>query len=206
MLQDACLEYFLENVLEASVRTPRAYDIPSQKDIVRLAVGDIVFVTFLFGKDTTSERCERVAVELTRINSSRLFCGAIRSVISCKSPSRGDIIRFKSENIGGILKQANTVRQVKISSRAFNMRQVNIAVRQRENSSCWYLYLGSEYLEKEESVTKIIELDDVLCFEPRLKKILNSERGTLFAYSQDELEFVEVANTAEIKGILGSFK
>ncbi len=186
------IEYFLEDVVDAATHMPRAYFLPTDRDISRLCVGNIVYVIFLLSGNPKIARTQKVTVELTRINSNRLFSGVIISDSPFNSPAKGDIIRFKKENIAGIY-NSNTDCNVRISNRALEMRQVNVAVRSSEQDIGWYLYLDDEYSDSTLPMN-IRPFDEILDFEPRLEKLLSVKNGRVFGYSADDLDFVEISS------------
>ena len=82
---------------------------------------------------------------------------------------------------------------MRISNRALEMRQVNVAVRSSEQDIGWYLYLDDEYSDSTLPMN-IRPFDEILDFEPRLEKLLSVKNGRVFGYSADDLDFVEISS------------
>lgn len=194
-------EFFLENVIEKNKELPRTFLIPSQEEIEKLKIGDLVRLFFVM--ETPHEngcRAERMWLEITHIENG-VFTGNLNNQpCYLKSISVGDEITFKAENIACIFgKEApfNEKLLAIITQKALDERQVNWVVRSEylnnEKDSGWQLFYGDENEEclKDSKKAKIVSLEQVLSFEPLLESVF-SGNGNAYEYSDKSNRFIEV--------------
>jgi hypothetical protein len=96
----------------------------------------------------------------------------------------GDIVEFNAENIATVLTELSFDENLKaiISKKALEKRQVNWVLKgepSKEEDSGWQFYFGDEDQDYFDIVDncKIITLKEVLSFEPRIEKVLESSHN-----------------------------
>lgn len=184
---------------------PRTFVIPTKQEIQALQIGD--FVRLIFRMTAPLENgCqgERLWVEITQITGNG-FQGLLRSIPKViMELSEKETICFTANQIATIYAETNLdeTKLAMITKYALERREVNWAFydddRMDVQDSGWQLFYGGEneeYLDDPENV-KLVSLEYVLSFEPRLEKVFLSD-GAGYRYDEDKNEFVEDTDEQE---------
>lgn len=193
-------EFYLENVIEKNIQFSRTFLIPTQEEIDKLEIGNLVKLIFVMEVPQKNGcRAEKMWVKIINIQKG-IFTGILdNEPYYLKSIKVGEAITFKAENIAGIYGGKSSINEklfAIITKKALDRRQINWVVRtddlNNEQDSGWQLFYGDEdeqYLEDTNNAA-IISLEDALSFEPLLESVFGSF-GYAFEYSESENKFVE---------------
>lgn len=194
-------EFYLENVIEKNRQFPRTFLIPTQEEIDRLEIGNLIKLVFVMEEPQDNGcRAEKMWVKVISIEKNK-FTGILdNEPYYLKSIKAGDIITFETKNIAciyGPKAPFNEKLFAIITKKALESRQVNWVIRTDdlvdEQDSGWQLFYGDEsqeYLD-ESGNGKIVSLEQILSFEPLLESVFSS-RGYAYEYSEEDNKFIEV--------------
>jgi len=188
-------EFYLEDVIEKNKQFPRTFLIPTQEEIDKLDIGDLIKLVFVMKKPQGNGcRAEKMWVRVTDIQKDK-FTGMLdNDPYYLKSIKAGHIITFKAINIACIYGGESSFNEklyAIITQKALERRQINWVVRMDdladEQDSGWQLFYGDgsqEYLD-DSSNARIVSL------EPLLGSVFNSP-GYAYEYSDKDNKFIEV--------------
>ncbi|MDR1162643.1 MAG: DUF2185 domain-containing protein [Candidatus Accumulibacter sp.] len=192
--------YHLENIPAAQEKAgARKFTRPTAEEIAGLKIGEMVRLFFVLDFETSDGcRAERMWVEISEIDG-RNFKGFLTNrPVYIKDVSMGDVVEFSGDNIATVLVSQGFDEKKKalVSKRAIAKGEINWALKDEphnEMDSGWQLFYGDEDDEynSDASNIRILTLEDVLSFEPKLEEVFASEHNA-FEWDESAMRFVEV--------------
>ncbi len=199
------MTYTILDCEKAYQQYPRTFVIPTKQEIEALQIGDFVKLIFRLAAPL-ADNCqgERVWVEITKIAENGFYgtlCSVPHVITELKE---NDTIFFSANQIATIYGKTgfDETKLALITKYALERHEINWAFydddRMDEQDSGWQLFYGGEddeYLDDPENV-KLVSLEYVLSFEPRLEKVFLSD-GDGFRYDEKMNAFVEDTDELE---------
>ena len=191
--------FYLESMIEAQKEHgPRKFLRPTDSEIERLKIGDMVRLFFVLNFSTGDGcRAERMWVEISEISNGGFKGYLTNAPVYIKDISRGDIVEFARENIATVTVKLNFDEKKKalISKRALEKEEVNWVLKDEpanEDDSGWRLFYGDEDDDYNSDVSNIsiVSLEYAMSIEPRLEEAFASGHNA-FDWSEEEMRFIE---------------